>query len=314
MGSLKSLVITQPTLRRYEGAFKCFLQYLHSQLDNIAPTRQALDIQLQDYLDYLWQEGESISLAGDTISSIQHYQPNCKRHLPGSWRLLKAWQLHELPARTPPFVWATLTVLLGWFHGQCPAVALGLYLAFRALLRTGELLHIQAKDVVLSPTSSHAVLYLGITKTGSRNPLANSVTLTDDHLVHLLRLWLSTSRHHDYLIPWSASYFRAQFNKGLEQTGLSKWGYKPYSLRRGGATDLWLTSHNYSRVAHAGRWSSERTLRIYIQDSLAMLTNINFTPSLFQRRLAASWEQHSRVEPPQMWTHRERGKKRRRTA
>lgn len=73
---------------------------------------------------------------------------------------------------------------------------------------------------------------------------------------------------------------------------------KPCSLRRGGATDLWFTTQNYSTVAHAGRWSSERTLKVCIQDSVALLTSLSFHPTLAQRRFANLWLNVSRVELP----------------
>ena len=151
LGTLKSLVIQPNTFLRYRRAFTLFLQYLAQQRASIAPTRQELDHQVENYLEHLWQDGESLSLAGDTLSGIQHFQPNCKRHLPGSWRLFKAWQLRELPARAPPFTITTLQVLLGCLHAKSPSVALGVYLAFRCLLRTGELLALQAKDIVIPP-------------------------------------------------------------------------------------------------------------------------------------------------------------------
>lgn len=308
LGTLKSLVIQPNTFLRYRRAFTLFLQYLAQQRASIAPTRQELDHQVENYLEHLWQDGESLSLAGDTLSGIQHFQPNCKRHLPGSWRLFKAWQLRELPARAPPFTITTLQVLLGCLHAKSPSVALGVYLAFRCLLRTGELLALQAKDIVIPPRSASAVLYLGLTKTGQRNPHAGTVNFTDLPLAHRLRLWKSQVPPHTPLIPWPAAKFRSQFKLALKEAGLASFDFKPYSLRRGGATDLWLTTHNYSLVAHTGRWTSERTLRVYIQDSIALLTDLTFTPTASQQRLRHSWITHHRVEPANSRTKRGRGR------
>ena len=304
LGTLKSLVIQPSTLSRYTNAFRLFLQYLTHQRASIAPTRQQLDHQIEDYLEHLWQEGESLSLAGDTISGIQHFQPDCERRLPGGWKLFKAWQLRELPARAPPFTLATLQVFLGCIHQQSPQVALAIYLAFRCLLRTGELLALQAKDIVIPPKSASAVLHLGLTKTGQRNPHAGTVTFTDLPLAHRLRSVPS----HTPLIPWSAAKFRAQFKAALQEAGLASYLFKPYSLRRGGATDLWLTTHNYSLVSHTGRWASERTLRVYIQDSIALLTDLTFIPRPHQRTLQHLWTSHHRVEPARSRTKRGRGK------
>lgn len=86
------------------------------------------------------------------------------------------------------------------------------------------------------------------------------------------------------------------------------YGFKPYSLGRGGATDLWFTTHNYSHVAHMGRWSSERTLKVCIQDSVALLTDLHFVVTTVQRELQQYWTEVSRVEPPKSRTIRGQGR------
>ena len=207
-----------------------------------------------------------------------------------------------------PLTLATLQVLLGCLHAQSPQVALAVYLAFRCLLRTGELLALKAKDIVIPPKSASAVLYLGLTKTGQRNPHAGTVTFTDLPLAHRLRLWKGAVPSHTPLVPWSAPKFRSKFKAALQEAGLASYLFKPYSLRRGGATDLWLTTHNYSLVSHTGRWASERTLRVYIQDSIALLTDLTFTPSAKQRAFQQLWTTHHRVEPARSRTTRGRGK------
>ena len=80
------------------------------------------------------------------------------------------------------------------------------------------------------------------------------------------------------------STFRVWFAKGLEATGLSQAKYKPYSLRRGGATQVFLVSQSYSAVCQRGRWASEKTTRIYIQDSVALLTEFSSSLSPIQKQ------------------------------
>lgn len=307
LGSLRSLVIRPATIVRYQKAFKVFTQYLSSQRSIIARNLTGLDLQLQEFLEFLWEEGESLSLAGDTLSAVQHFQPSAKRNINGAWKLLKAWQLHELPARAPPFTWETLKILLGWCHGVSPRVAIGLYLGFKGLLRTGELLGVQAKDLILSATGDTAILHLGLTKTAAHNMATGHITIHDRTLIHLLKLWKSTCPPHQFLIDVSSGKFRAMFAKALQDTQLDRFNYKPYSLRRGGATSLWLETRNYSQVAYHGRWSAERTLKVYIQDSIALLTDMAFQPNPFQLRLAKQWDAVSRVEPPST-TRRKRGR------
>ena len=215
LGKLADLVIQPPTATRYEKALKKFFGDLQQ----------------------LWEEGEPLSLAGDTMSAVQHHQPSLRKRLSGAWRLYKAWQQRELPARSLPFTIETLQVLLGWLHSKSPPVALAVFLAFRCLLRTGEMLAVTARDIVIPSNSCSGVLSLGDTKIAGRNPNAGMVNLTDPTLVFLLKAWKSTVSPHTALIPWSSTKFRALFEEGLVATSLQHYKFKPYSLGRGGATD-----------------------------------------------------------------------------
>ena len=309
LGTLRSLLIKPSTVDRYRKAFQAFLVFLAHQKVDLAPSRALLDHQLEDYIEHLWHEGEGIALAGDTISSLQHFQPSCKRHLPGAWRLLKAWQLRELPARAPPFTLTTLYILLGYMLQHHPSTTLGIYVAFRCLLRTGELLALQARDVITNVTSSTAVLHLGLTKTGQRNPHAGTVSIQDVTLARKLSRWKQSVDPDTHLIPLSATKFRSIFKAALAATHLERFKFKPYSLRRGGATDLWLTSRNYSLVAHTGRWSAERTLKIYIQDSIALLTDLTFHPTPDQLKYKDRWLRSYRAEPAATCIPRGRGRR-----
>ena len=47
--------------------------------------------------------------------------------------------------------------------------------------------------------------------------------------------------------------------------------FTPYSLRRGGATCLFQHSGSYSKVAERGRWSTEKAMRMYVNQALADL-------------------------------------------
>lgn len=224
--------------------------------------------------------------------------------------MLRAWQIHEVPSRAPPLTWDTLQMLLGYFHPICPSVSLGLLVGFKCLLRTGELLSLTAKDFLVSPDRSTLILHLGITKTADRNPAASTVTLVDSTVALLVLAWQNSVTPNTKLIPWAQHRFRSNFRQALTVAGLTEWGFKPYSLRRGGATDLFLTSRSYSVVQRMGRWSSEKVMRQYIEDSAALLTSIKLKISPKQRELISQWITVSHVEPLFLKQNRRgRGKK-----
>ena len=74
------------------------------------------------------------------------------------------------------------------------------------------------------------------------------------------------------------SKWRGLFSDCLKALGLEQFGFRPYSLRRGGATWWFSKHHSLERILIQGRWSAVKTARIYLNEGLAMLarTSIDF--------------------------------------
>ena len=73
---------------------------------------------------------------------------------------------------------------------------------------------------------------------------------------------------------------------------------------------MWISTHSYNLVQHTGRWTSERVMKQYIDDSTALLSNMRVTLSPKQRSFITLWQKISHVEPPASWQSRGRGRKR----
>ena len=52
-------------------------------------------------------------------------------------------------------------------------------------------------------------------------------------------------------------------------------GYRPYSLRRGGATASYRVTANLQTTIERGRWASARVARIYIRDGLGLESELD---------------------------------------
>ena len=52
--------------------------------------------------------------ASDTVAALQDAQPQVKGHLRGTWRLLKAWSVNEIPNRAPPLPEEALQMMVGY--------------------------------------------------------------------------------------------------------------------------------------------------------------------------------------------------------
>jgi len=68
----------------------------------------------------------------------------------------------------------------------------------------------------------------------------------------------------------------------LAALGIKEAGYKPYSLRRGGASFDYRQHGVVSRTTLRGRWNSAKTARIYITDAMAVLAAVKLPPDLDQ--------------------------------
>ena len=88
----------------------------------------------------------------------------------------------------------------------------------------------------------------------------------------------------DLLVDVTPAVFRARFADDIGALGLSKEEYKPYSLRRGGATHRFRCGDAMSAIAEQGRWAHLATCRIYVNDAVSELTRITM-PKAMERKV-----------------------------
>ena len=280
LGSLKGLTVQPRTRQRYTECLNRFFDWMTGE-GLVLPKQQArLDGLVSDYLEHLWASGEGRSIANNTLAALQDRDPSLKKKLPGSWRLLKAWTTVEIPNRAPPMTLQILDALCGWsiFKG-CPEFGLSLRIAFYGLLRAGELLSLRAKDVFIPGPKGPAVLSLGLTKGGACQGAAESVTLHERSILPDLWKWKQVSAPSKFLTPKPHAW-RALFTKAIEALKLNDLHFRPYSLRRGGAT-FWFNQHgSFDKLLAQGRWAAARTARVYLNDGLAQLADMSLSNSV----------------------------------
>ena len=276
MGALRNLVVSRLTQARYDKAFSHWMEWHFSHYGSLPYSNFVLDQQISSFIENMWEEGEGRALIADTLSGIQHKIPSLRHQLPSSWRLYKAWGRHELPARAPPLTQTFTQALAGKaFELSRGDIAVALLVAFEALLRTGELLSLTKCNVDIAPDFSTAVLNLGFTKAGSRIGSQESVTIDNSMVVKILAARLSVMQPGDLLLPKGPFEFRRVFKQLLKELHLHDMGFKPYSLRRGGATHHFRSCGQLSRTVVKGRWTNARTARVYINEGLAVLAGFS---------------------------------------
>ena len=203
--------------------------------------------------------------------------------------MFKAWSRQELPARAPPMPeeWVLASAALAVRHGWGD-VAVVICVAYFGLLRTMEAASLLAGDCAPAADFSKWVLNLGLTKGGQRRGAVESVVITNPLAGTLLRAAVVGQPKGSYLLRRPVEELRKHFQHLMWELGLSHFKFQPYSLRRGGATQVFRNTGSFDSVSELGRWGHVATAKVYINEGLATLNQLSIPPSQAQviRRLA----------------------------
>ena len=286
IGSLSNQVVEVKTKKRYDDSFHQFLQFhkLNSSFGMPDPT--TFDTMVGEYIEYLWESGAPKSEASYAAASIQFFRPQTKGSLQWTWKLIKTWNRIELPTRATPLSPELLASLAGQcFRWKQDAMAWLLVVGFSMFLRTGEILNLRRKDVVLSTSSTEVILLLENTKTTKKNFLPLEKLVVDEDICKTALRHLCTGKlPGDWLCPLSNYRFRSVWSSLIYHFGLETMGYMPYSLRRGGATSAYQRGCSLDVLVTKGRWQHVTTARLYLDQGLQTLTQLTL-PQASQSRL-----------------------------
>ena len=273
LGPLSSLRVSPKIIQRYVQCGWWFaLWLLHFQLP-LAMTPEQLDLQVQEYLEQLWDNNADQSVAANTISAVQHFLRNsCK--LKGSWKLLTQWRKAEPSCRAPPMSEAiakamAMSALLAGDVGFAISMLLGFY----AYLRTGEIQTLCFRQLVFSTDGSQLVLALGKCKSGKRKNQDEFVTLDHQPTIAITIAFVKNKPGNHLVCGVTPARWRQLFQHHLAGLHLGNVDLRPYSLRRGGATHAFSTTNSMSLVLERGRWAHTSTARIYVMEGLAIVQN-----------------------------------------
>ncbi len=267
--------ITKKTQDRYYIGLSKLLPLLQS----VGSTLQIDDV-VADWVQKCWEDGESLHIVNDGLCGLHHYQPWTKTLVPTAWKLFKVWRRVEAPNRAPPLTAQIVHAMAMYALNHNNLVYAGLLLlGFFALLRTGELLQVRPVDLLL--TDAQGIISLKDTKTGLRNAAQETVGFDDPLTLEILRaLKASRISEGNSNVPiWlrSAQSFRNEFYHHCKRFDLQTFEFRPYSLRRGGATHLFQQTGSMEMALLKGRWSSSKVAKIYLSDGLSHLPGMTFS-------------------------------------
>ena len=271
---LSDVGVTETTLQRYYQA----VHRLSPVLAEVQ-SEQDLDEFVSEWIQEEFQEGVPLHMVADALSGLHHIEPWTRKKLPKSWRLYGIWRRFEVPCRAPPVPKDILLAMAGWCVMNNELVMGGLLLlGFHALLRTGELLQVRPVDFILGET--HGLVSLPSSKSGVRNNAQESVSLHDTCTLEAVRAMvdLQTERQLACVPCWvhSGTAFRNLFRKILGELHVEDMGFRPYSLRRGGATHEMASHGLMEKTLIRGRWKNSNIARIYIYIYIYQMVSQNY--------------------------------------
>eukprot|EP00438_Fugacium_kawagutii_P033223 Skav231044 [mRNA] locus=scaffold446:243817:254709:+ [translate_table: standard] len=245
-------LVTGEAMGRKSATHSSVAPYLEAH-----PDPQTYDSLISDWIEYQWARGEALTIIADSLSGLHFYWPELKGTLRHSWRMFRNWRRVEAPARAPPITpLIVAAMIVRAVHRDELAFGVLLAVGFHGLLRTGELLSLQFQDIEF--TSQCGVISLKSSKSGLRTGAEEAIAVRDPltlQLLHTLRAIRSPSAG-DKLWPHSGQSFRNTFQRYLQMFQLEGLAFKPYSLRRGGATFLLQCGLPMETILVRGRWRS----------------------------------------------------------
>ena len=250
-----------------------------------------LDDLAAEYLNCMYQEGESVSAGGHLLSGIKRFMPDLRQVMPKASQYFKNWQKVHQPQRAIPVSWALLQAIAAVFWSQgSESTALMLYLGFQCFLRTAEMLALQYCHLLPHATKPEVAVVIPFAKTSHGNPQV--LVVYGNHVwslcCHLKNLNPSTQH------LWRGQFadFHRSWKTAIECLGFAPEDYSPYGIRRGGATWHFLRHKSMDLTLARGRWSHSKTARLYVDDGTLTLAQSKWKAS--QKRGVKAWLKTSR--------------------
>ena len=280
MGSLRSTLVKPKTYSRYLAAVSRFKGWLVQNCIPYPSSGPATDARLQEFIECIWEEGESKQVGNDLISGFILFSPSLKRTLVGAKRMMKAWSRVELPARAPPATALIVYAVAQWFmQAGFQDSAVLFLLGWHTWARSGELFAALVGEFALSDSAFTGTWALPLSKSGQRRGVQEVLTIDDPFIGLVVSRFVQGRSAQESISAVSPSVQRRRLDQALDALGLEPT-FRWYSLRRGGASAALRNGRDMGWILNRGRWAAQDSARIYLNDGLAQLTMLSFSRSL----------------------------------
>ena len=232
---------------------------------------------LQLYGDFLFKQGATLSDFRHLVAFALRKFPDFKVHAKVCWDFITRWELLEPLVHRLPLPWAACRAMaslaLGW---KWVRFALVLLIAFRGILRVGEVLKARRADLVLpSDLLSEKLdrMYLRIKDPKSKRRGGGKeqhTTIVDLDLVSACDRVFSKFDADTLLFPYSPHTFRRRWDDILKALGIQNdLGLTPGCIRGGAAVHAYQTGVPVQDLMWQMRIQHMATLHHYLQEMAA---------------------------------------------
>ena len=262
-----------------------------------AASASEVDSVLAQFVEHMRSQRSkgSLKTAKHAALLMQIIRPRLHRRLNETWFVLRAWEEQtpsrlRMPLPVPVFLAMVIYSRVKALQSSCStqrslwfAFATILELAFYGLLRPGEALGIECRDVSLPNSLSlgqpHLTLTLRDPKNRRQLGRLQHAVVKHPHACNWASWVIGSSSQTCKLWPSSQYHFRRRFKEVCRALRVHNWHLTPASLRAGGATFLFQQGCSVDRLRFQGRWTSLASLEHYVQVGVAQQTLLQVQPA-----------------------------------
>eukprot|EP00435_Cladocopium_sp_Y103_P035992 s493_g9.t1 len=264
LGRLSEQKVSQNTKERYQVALQGVATYAGTTPELLVRLHN-LDELLCGYLEKLWEDGDSKTMASYALASVQFHRPAVKGQLKQAWQLMSLWNRLAQPRRATPLDPQLLLAFAGTFlKWKWKELAHLCVVGFCGLLRTGEMFLLKREHVVLP-----------------RQKGQSAVLISEEMGIRSLQFLCKGKSTGEPLTEATPAQFRRLWKEVVLHLKLEKFNYMPYSLRRGAATSAYREGMSFDKLLVKGRWQHIATCRLYLDQALQEYTALCLPMSFF---------------------------------
>ena len=274
--------LSKEDLTRRAQALQAFAEWCSLTMGATLPqalemSPPALSKALARFGQYLYDEGLSRFTLTYAILAVVDKKRELRRSMQHAWDVVTAWALvtpvqSHLPwPATLLRACLSLALIWGW-----PRTAFLLAVGFLGLLRPGEIAALRGDSFLMPDVLGvRGVMLVRIVQPKMRRLSARRehVRIEDPDILELARLLIQVPGLCGPFLVRQRQALEGNARKLLEFFGVQwqdHFGLTLASLRGGGATYFYLMNVPLDKIRWHGRWSTVRTVEIYVQECAAL--------------------------------------------